>query len=126
MLGTFALSSGYYEDYYAKAARVRSLIKKDFDDAFKKCDVIAGPVSPTVAWNLGVKIADPLTMYLSDVYTIPTNLAGIPGLSVPCGFIDGLPVGFHIQGKMWDEKTILKVAYQYEQATSWHQEKPKI
>ncbi len=126
MLGTFALSSGYYEDYYAKAARVRSLIKKDFDDAFKKCDVIAGPVSPTVAWNLGEKIADPLTMYLSDVYTIPASLAGIPGLSIPCGFSNGLPVGLQILGKYMDEETILAVGEVYEKSIEWHKKKPRL
>lgn len=126
MLGTYSLSSGYYDEYYGKAAKVRTLIKRDFDQAFEKIDVLVGPVSPTPAWNLGEKMDDPLTMYLSDVYTLPTNLAGIPGVSVPCGFVDGLPVGLHIQGKMWDEETILQVAHQYEQATSWHREKPKL
>lgn len=126
MLGTYSLSSGYYDEYFIKAAKVRTLIKRDFEKVFETVDVIVGPVSPTPAWNLGEKINDPLTMYLSDVYTIPTNLAGIPALSVPCGFADGLPVGLHIQGKMWDEETILKVGYVYEQATNWHREKPKI
>lgn len=126
MLGTFALSSGYYDDYFAKAARVRTLIKKDFEEAFKKCDVIVGPVSPTVAWNLGEKITDPLTMYLSDVYTVPASLAGIPGLSVPCGFSERLPVGLQILGKYLDEETILKVGEVYEQATEWHKCKPKL
>lgn len=125
MLGTFALSSGYYDDYFAKAARVRTLIKQDFEKALEKCDVIAGPVSPTVAWNFGEKTADPLKMYLSDAYTIPANLAGIPGLSVPCGFSEGLPVGLHIQGKYWDDETVLGVGEVYEQATDWHKEKPK-
>lgn len=126
MLGTFALSSGYYDDYFAKAARVRTLIKQDFTHAFEKCDVIVGPVSPTTAWNLGEKIDDPLKMYLSDAYTIPASLAGIPGLSVPCGFSDGLPVGLQILGKYMDEETILKVGFAYERATDWHKEKPKL
>lgn len=126
MLGTFALSSGYYDDYFAKAAKVRTLIKNDFEEAFKKCDVIVGPVSPTVAWNLGEKITDPLTMYLSDVYTIPASLAGIPGLSIPCGFYNGLPVGLQILGKYLDEETILNVGEIYEQATKWHKEKPLL
>ncbi len=126
MLGTFALSTGYYDDYFAKAARVRTLIKQDFEKAFAKCDVIVGPVSPTVAWNLGEKITDPLTMYLADVYTVPGSLAGIPGLSVPCGFSSSLPVGLQIFGKQWDEETILRVGYAYEQATKWHNEKPKL
>lgn len=126
MLGTFALSSGYYDDYYAKAAKVRTLVKQDFDKAFEKVDVIVGPVSPTVAWNLGEKIGDPLKMYLSDIYTISANLAGIPGLSVPCGFSEGLPVGLQILGKQWDEETILRVGYAYEQATEWRKEKPSL
>jgi len=126
MLGTFALSSGYYDDYYAKAAKVRTLIKQDFENAFNRCDVIVGPVSPTVAWNLGEKTRDPLKMYLSDTYTIPASLAGIPGLSVPCGFYNGLPVGLQILGKYMDEETILDVGEVYEQATEWHLRKPKL
>ncbi|MDO8429483.1 MAG: Asp-tRNA(Asn)/Glu-tRNA(Gln) amidotransferase subunit GatA [Candidatus Daviesbacteria bacterium] len=126
MLGTFALSSGYYDDYFVKAAQVRSLIKQDFDNAFEKCDVIVGPVSPTVAWNLGEKIDDPLKMYLSDAYTIPASLAGLPGLSVPCGFSEGLPVGLQILGKYMDEETILNIGEIYEQNTDWHKEKPKL
>lgn len=126
MLGTFALSSGYWDDYYAKAAKVRTLIKQDFEKAFEQVDVIIGPVSPTTAWNIGEKIDDPLTMYLQDIYTISANLAGIPGLSVPAGFVDGLPVGLQILGKQFDEATILKVGYAYEQATEWHKEKPKL
>ncbi|KKR81473.1 MAG: Glutamyl-tRNA(Gln) amidotransferase subunit A [Candidatus Daviesbacteria bacterium GW2011_GWC1_40_9] len=126
MLGTFALSTGYYDDYFAKAAKVRTLIKQDFAKAFQKCDVIVGPVSPTTAWNLGEKVNDPLKMYLSDAYTIPASLAGIPGLSVPCGFSEGLPVGLQILGKYMDEETILDVAESYEQATSWRKVKPKL
>ncbi|MDD5415843.1 MAG: Asp-tRNA(Asn)/Glu-tRNA(Gln) amidotransferase subunit GatA [Candidatus Daviesbacteria bacterium] len=130
MLGTYTLSSGYYEEYYAKAAKVRTLVKQDFNKAFDPpaggVDVIVGPVSPTTAWNLGEKVDDPLTMYLSDIYTISANLAGIPGLSIPCGFSEGLPVGLQILGKQWDEETILRVGYAYEQSTEWHKEKPKI
>ena len=126
MLGTYSLSSGYYDDYYAKAAKVRTLIRQDFDKAFQKCDVMVSPVSPTTAWSLGEKIDDPLTMYLSDVYTIFANLAGIPALSVPCGFSDNLPVGLQILGKYMDEETILKVGYAYEQATEWRKEKPVL
>lgn len=126
MLGTYSLSSGYYEAYFKKAAQVRTLIKQDFDKAYERVDVIVGPVSPTVAWNLGEKIDDPLTMYLSDAYTIPASLAGIPGLSIPCGFSDNLPVGLQILGKQFDEETILKVGYAYEQATGWHKRKPEI
>jgi len=126
MLGTFSLSSGYYDAYFTKAAKVRTLIKRDFDGVFKKCDVIVGPVSPTTAWNLGEKINDPLTMYLQDIYTISANLAGIPGLSVPAGFVEGLPVGLQILGKQFDEETVLKVGFAYEQATQWRKEKPKL
>ncbi len=126
MLGTFSLSTGYYDAYFTKAAKVRTLIKQDFEKAFEKVDVIVGPVSPTVAWNLGEKIADPLTMYLSDAYTIPASLAGIPGLSIPCGFSNGLPVGLQILGKHMDEETILNVGEIYENATGWRKEKPKL
>jgi aspartyl-tRNA(Asn)/glutamyl-tRNA(Gln) amidotransferase subunit A len=126
MLGTYSLSSGYYDDYYAKAAKVRTLIKQDFEKAFEKCDVIAGPVSPTVAWDFGAKTDDPLAMYLADVYTVPANIAGITGLSVPCGFSEGLPVGLQILGKQWDEETVLNVGEVYEQATEWRKEKPKL
>lgn len=126
MLGTYSLSSGYYDDYYAKAAKVRTLIKQDFEKAFTQCDVLVGPVSPTVAWDLGAKTDDPLAMYLADVYTVPANMAGIPGLSVPCGFSDGLPVGLQILGKYMDEETILNVGEVYEQATQWRKEKPKL
>ncbi|KKS13942.1 glutaminyl-tRNA synthase (glutamine-hydrolyzing) subunit A [Candidatus Daviesbacteria bacterium RIFOXYD1_FULL_41_10] len=126
MLGTFALSSGYYDDYYAKAAKVRTLVKQDFDNAFTKCDCIVGPVSPTTAWNLGEKVDDPLKMYLADIYTISANLAGIPGLSIPCGFSSGLPVGLQILGKYMDEATILDVGEAYEQATDWHLKKPDL
>lgn len=130
MLGTFALSSGYYDAYFTKAAKVRTLIKQDFEKAFNPpaggVDVIVGPVSPTVAWNLGEKINDPLKMYLSDIYTIPANLAGLCGLSVPAGFSKGLPVGLQILGKAFDEETIFKVGYAFEQATDFHTPKPKL
>ncbi|MEK7581160.1 MAG: Asp-tRNA(Asn)/Glu-tRNA(Gln) amidotransferase subunit GatA [Patescibacteria group bacterium] len=126
ILGTFALSAGYFEDYFIKAAKVRTLIKQDFEKAFQKCDVIAGPVSPTVAWNLGEKISDPLTMYLSDIYTLSASLAGIPGLSVPCGFSAGLPVGLQLLGEYMDEETILSVGEIYQSATDWHKQKPGL
>lgn len=126
MLGTYALSSGYYDEYYSKAAKVRTLVKRDFEKVFEQVDVIVGPVSPTTAWNLGEKIDDPLKMYLADVYTISANLAGIPALSVPCGFVDNLPVGLQILGKHWDEETVLKVGYAYEQATNWNEERPRL
>jgi len=126
ILGTFALSAGYFEDYFIKAAKVRTLIKQDFEKAFEKCDIIAGPVSPTVAWNLGEKISDPLTMYLSDIYTLSASLAGIPGLSVPCGFSAGLPVGLQLLGKYMDDETILSVGEIYQSATNWHTKKPNL
>lgn len=124
MLGTFALSTGYFDDYFIQAAKVRTLIKQDFDKAFEKCDVIVGPVSPTVAWNLGEKMNDPLKMYLSDTYTIPASLAGLPGLSVPCGFSDGLPVGLQILGNYMEDDLVLSVGEVYENATNWRKEKP--
>ena len=126
MLGTYALSTGYYDEYYAKAAKVRTLIKQDFEKAFEKVDVIVGPVSPTTAWDFGAKTADPLAMYLSDIYTIPANLTGIPAISVPCGFSEGLPIGLHIQGKFGEDSTVLQTAYAYEHATSWKEQKPKL
>ena len=118
MLGTYALSAGYYDAYYKKAQQVRTLIKKDFDEAFKKVDVIAGPTAPTIAFKLGEKVKDPLAMYLSDIYTVAINLVGVPALSIPCGVLekDGnkLPVGLQIIGKHFDESTILQVAFNYE------------
>lgn len=116
MLGTYVLSSGYYDAYYLKAQKVRSLIRKDFMDAFEKCDVILTPTSPTPAFKIGEKAANPLEMYLSDIYTISVNLAGIPGLSMPCGLVgSGLPAGLQIMAKPFDEEAILRVAYTYEQ-----------
>ncbi len=126
MLGTFSLSSGYYDAYFTKAAKVRTLIKQDFEKAFEECDVIVGPVSPTTAWKLGEKVSDPLAMYLMDIYTVPPSLAGIPGLSVPCGFAQNMPVGLQILGKYMDEESILNVGEVYEQATEWRKEKPAI
>lgn len=125
MLGTYALSAGYYDAYYLKAQKVRTLIKQDFDRVFEHFDVIVGPTSPTVAFRLGDKTDDPLQMYLSDVFTLAQALAGIPAISVPCGFSEGLPVGLQILGKALDEMMILRVAYAYEQAAGWHQQKPK-
>jgi len=127
MLGAYSLSAGYYDAYYKKASQVRTLIKRDFEEAFKKCDVILTPTAPTPAFKIGEKTADPLTMYLSDIFTISCNLAGIPGLSVPCGFTkDNLPIGLQILGKPLDEETVLKTAYSYEQATDWHKKRPKL
>lgn len=127
LLGTYVLSAGYYDAYYLKAQRVRALIERDFERAFAACDVIIAPTAPTTAFKLGEKINDPLQMYLSDIYTIPANLAGLPALSLPCGFdADGMPVGLQIIGKRFDEATILAAAYHYEQATDWHKRKPQL
>jgi aspartyl-tRNA(Asn)/glutamyl-tRNA(Gln) amidotransferase subunit A len=127
MLGTYVLSAGYYDAYYLKAQRVRALIRKDFDDAFKHCDAIVTPTAPTTAFKLGEKTQDPLQMYLSDIYTISINLAGLPAISLPCGFDgDGMPIGLQIIGKHFDETTILRIADVYEQATEWHRKKPRI
>jgi aspartyl-tRNA(Asn)/glutamyl-tRNA(Gln) amidotransferase subunit A len=127
MLGTYALSAGYYDAYYLKAQRVRTLIKRDFDDAFQRCDAIITPTAPTTAFKLGAKTEDPLQMYLSDIYTISINLAGLPALSLPCGFDqDGMPIGMQIIGRHFDEETILRLAHHYEQSTEWHKQKPRI
>ncbi len=127
MLGTYALSAGYYDAYYLKAQRVRTLIKKDFDDAFKKVDVIMAPTAPEVAFRLGEKTGDPIKMYLSDVLTIPCNIAGLPGVSVPCGFSsDGLPIGIQVLGKPFDEGSVIHVAHAYEQRAGWRDRRPDI
>jgi len=127
MLGTYVLSAGYYDAYYLKAQQVRALIKKDFDDAFQRCDAIVAPTAPTTAFQIGEKIQDPLQMYLSDIYTISINLAGVPALSLPCGFdSDGLPIGLQIIGKHFDELNLLRVAYAYERSTEWHTKKPNV
>lgn len=124
ILGTFTLSAGYYDAYYLKAMKVRRLIRQDFIDAFKKVDVLICPVSPTLPFKLGEKANDPLQMYLSDIYTVNVNLAGIPGLAVPCGFIDNLPVGMQIIGPDFSEKLLYQVGYAYEQETKWYQRRP--
>ncbi|WP_226528687.1 Asp-tRNA(Asn)/Glu-tRNA(Gln) amidotransferase subunit GatA [Metabacillus niabensis] len=126
MLGTFALSSGYYDAYYKKAQKVRTLIKKDFEDVFEKYDVIIGPTTPTPAFKIGENVKDPLTMYANDILTIPVNLAGVPGISVPCGLSNGLPLGLQIIGKHFDESTIYRVAHAFEQATEHHKAKPEL
>lgn len=126
MLGTYALSSGYYDAYYLKAQKVRTLIKRDFDQTFEKYDVIIGPTAPTTAFPLGSQVDDPLTMYLNDILTIPVSLAGVPALSVPCGFADGLPVGLQIIGKAFDESTILRVAHAFEAHTDHHKQRPSL
>ncbi|HBO85097.1 MAG: aspartyl/glutamyl-tRNA amidotransferase subunit A [Deltaproteobacteria bacterium GWC2_42_11] len=127
MLGTYSLSAGYYDAYYKKASQVRTLIKRDFEEAFKICDVIVTPTSPTPAFKIGEKTADPLTMYLSDIFTISCNLAGIPGISIPCGFTnDNLPIGLQILGRPLDEETVLRTAYAYEQAADWHKKRARL
>ena len=126
MLGTYALSAGYYDAYYLKAQKVRTLIKQDFDQAFERFDVLVAPTSPTVAFKLGEKVDDPLQMYLSDIFTLSLNLAGLCGISIPCGFADGLPVGLQIMGPAFGEETVLRVAYAYEQATEWHKRRPEL
>src|SRR5574341_1249534 len=127
MLGTYALSSGYYDAYYAKAQRVRTLIKRDFDRAFERVDVIATPTAPTPAFRLGEKTQDPLQMYLSDIFTISVNLAGVPAVSLPCGFSpDGLPIGLQMIGQPFAESTILRAAAAYERATEWKARKAPI
>ena len=127
MLGTFSLSSGYYDAYYLRALKVRQLIKQDFDEAFKKVDVIMGPTSPIPAFKFGEKAANPLQMYLCDVFTVTTNLAGLPGISIPCGFTkSSLPIGLQILGRPFDETTLLQTAYAFEQKTEFHKTKPRI
>jgi aspartyl-tRNA(Asn)/glutamyl-tRNA(Gln) amidotransferase subunit A len=127
MLGTYTLSSGYYDAYYKKAQQVRTLLKKDFDDAFRDVDVILTPTSPTAAFKLGEKTDDPLQMYLADIFTISVNLAGVPGISVPCGFTSqNLPIGLQLIGKHFDEETLLQTAYAYEQSTDWHRRRPAL
>ena len=125
MIGTYALSAGYYDAYYLKAQQARHLIRDDFRQAFEAVDVIMGPTTPTPAFRLGEKVDDPVTMYLSDVYTIAVNLAGLPGLSVPAGFVDGLPVGLHVIGNYFDEARLLNVAHQYQQVSDWHTRVPE-
>jgi len=127
MLGTYALSAGYYDAYYKKASQVRTLIRQDFTEAFKMCDLIVTPTAPAPAFKLGEKLSDPLSMYLSDIFTIPTNLAGLPGMSLPCGFSgSGLPIGLQIIGNLFAEEQILQAAYCYEQNTDWHVKKPSL
>ena len=125
MVGTYALSAGYYDDYYQKAQKIRRLIKNDFDQAFKEVDVLIGPTSPNTAFDIGAK-KDPVAMYLEDIYTIAVNLAGLPGISVPAGFSGGLPIGMHIIGKNFEEAKVLNVAHQFQQETEWHKQKPNF
>lgn len=126
MLGTYALSSGYYDAYYVKAQKVRTLIRQDFDEAWQRVDAIVAPTSPTVAFQLGARTDDPYQMYLADVFTIPANMAGIPGIAVPCGLSDGLPVSLQFLGRPFDESTILKIADAYERSQSWSAMRPPL
>ncbi|HHH40698.1 MAG TPA: Asp-tRNA(Asn)/Glu-tRNA(Gln) amidotransferase GatCAB subunit A, partial [Chloroflexi bacterium] len=127
MLGTYALSAGYYDAYYLRAQKVRTLIKGDFDRAFRQVDVIVAPVTPTTAFRIGEKVDDPLQMYLSDVFTLSMNLAGIGGVSLPCGFDrQGLPIGMQVMGPALGEEVVLRVAYAYQQATDWHTRRPPL
>jgi aspartyl-tRNA(Asn)/glutamyl-tRNA(Gln) amidotransferase subunit A len=126
MLGTYALSSGYYDAYYKKSQQVRTLIKRDFDQVFEKYDLIIGPTAPTPAFKLGEQVGDPLTMYLNDICTIPVSLAGVPAISVPCGLADGLPVGLQIIGKPFDERTVLRAAHAFESQTGFHDLRPAL
>ena len=126
MIGTYALSAGYYDAYYLKAQKLRRLIADDFARAFEQCDVIMGPTTPTTAFRIGAKSDDPVAMYLSDIYTISVNLAGLPGMSIPAGFDgQGLPVGLQLIGKYFDEARLLNIAHRYQQATDWHRRQPK-
>lgn len=126
MLGAYALSAGYYDAFYLKAQKVRTVIRREFEQAFQRCDVLLTPTAPTPAFRLGEKTGDPVQMYLSDVCTLPVNIAGIPGMSVPCGFDQGLPVGLQILARPFDEALMLRVAYAYEQATEWHKAQPQL
>ncbi len=127
MLGTYVLSAGYYDAFYLKAQQVRTLLRRDYEQAFETVDVVAMPASPTPAFRLGEKTADPLQMYLTDIFTVSANLAGLPGISIPCGFAgERLPVGLQLMGRMFDEETMLRVADAYERLTGWHKEKPAI
>ncbi|MDF2927393.1 MAG: glutamyl-tRNA(Gln) amidotransferase, subunit [Paenibacillaceae bacterium] len=126
MLGTYALSSGYYDAFYLKAQKVRTLIRQDFEKVFEQYDVIIGPTTPTTAFRIGAQVDDPLTMYLNDILTIPVNLAGIPAISLPCGSVDGMPVGLQIIGKALGEATVLRAAHAFEQNTLFHRERPQL
>ncbi len=126
MLGTYVLSAGYYDAFYLKAQQVRTLLRRDYEQAFASVDVVAMPTSPVPPFKLGEKTADPLQMYLGDVFTVSVNLAGLPGVSIPCGFSEGLPIGFQLIGRMFDEATILRVADAFERATDWHKATPPL
>ena len=124
MIGTYVLSSGFYDAYYLKAQKVRRMIKEDFDRVFSEVDLLVGPTAPSTAFRLGEKTEDPLTMYLEDIYTIAVNLAGLPAMSVPAGRINGLPVGLQLIANHFDEPRLLNVAHRFQMETDWHQAKP--
>ena len=125
MLGTYVLSAGYYDAYYLKAQRVRTLIRRDYDNAFERVDVVAMPTSPTAAFKIGERVADPIQMYLADIFTVSANLAGLPAISVPCGFTgEGLPIGLQLTGRHFDEATVLRAADAYERDTPWSARTP--
>jgi aspartyl-tRNA(Asn)/glutamyl-tRNA(Gln) amidotransferase subunit A len=127
IIGTYCLSAGYYDAYYRKASQVRTLIREDFERALQDCDVIVAPVAPTPAFRIGEKTDDPLQMYLSDIFTLSANLAGVPGMSVPCGFSrEGLPIGLQLLGRHFDEARLLQVAHRFEQATDFHKTRPEL
>ncbi len=127
ILGTYVLSAGYYEAYYRKASQVRTLMRSDFEEAFRQVDVIIAPTAPTPAFRIGEKVEDPLQMYLSDIHTIPVNLAGIPAISIPCGFSqENLPIGLQMMGKHFDEGMLLRMAYTFERNTDFHLKKPRV
>ena len=126
MLGTYALSAGYYDAYYLKAQKVRTLIRREFDEAFEKFDALVTPTSPTVPFTMGEKLDDPMQMYLSDVCTLPINIAGLPAISIPAGFTDGLPIGMQIIARPFAEETILRIAHAYQQATDWHEKRARL
>jgi len=127
LLGTYVLSSGYYDAYYKKALKARAIITREFNKAFEKCDIIIGPVSPTTAYKIGEKINDPVQMYMEDIFTVPVNIAGLPAMSIPCGFDSkSLPIGLQLIGKRFDEPTIIRAAYTFEKNTDYHRARPKI
>jgi len=126
IIGTYALSAGYYDAYYLKALKVRTVIRREFDAAFERYDALVAPVTPTPAFKIGEKTADPYAMYLNDVFTLPVNIGGLPGISVPAGFVDGLPVGLQVIGKPFDEATVFRVAHAYEQAHDWYTKRPPL
>src|SRR6476661_8313992 len=127
MLGTYVLSAGYYDAYYLKAQQVRTLIRRDYERAFEQVDVVAMPTSPTPAFRIGERVSDPLQMYLADIFTVSANLAGLPAISVPCGFTeDHLPIGVQLTGRAFDETTLLSAAHAYERQTEWWMRQPSL